>query len=312
MSRRASTMLTFVLLLCTVVALLQTGHASAAAIEVGDKVVTIAQAPLQLQGKVLATIEPGTELSVIRVSGEWIGVSVVRQDKTLSGWLAVKSVKPAGAPPDSQTPALHLTTNEEPVGKFLEVGIVRGSITVSPDNRRIAYAAVRDGMVAVVVDQKPGKAYEGVAGITFSPDSKRLAYAAVADGKWTAVVDGTESKAYDGIGDGTPVFSPDSTRVAFVAESGDQRFLVVDGAAGKPYDTIAGSTVTFGPDGKHVAYVAGHEGKWFVVVDGTEGEPCDGFLGASKLVFDSPTSLNILADRGGEFFRTTIKISNQP
>ena len=304
MSRHTLIMLTALLAPCAAVAF----QASAAEIEVGDKVVTIAPAPLQSQGKVVTTIEPGTELSVLRISGEWVGVSVVREGKTISGWIAANSVKPVDAAPDGTPPALRLTTTEESVGKFLDVGYVRGSLTVSPDNRRFAYAAVNNGSVAVVVDQKPGKTYEGVADITFSPDGKRLAYAAVADGKWIAVVDGAESKPYDSIGEGTPVFSPDGARVAFVAASGDKHALVVDGVAGKPYDTIAGSTVTFSPDGKHVAYVAGREGKWVVVVDGTEGNPYDGFLGASKLVFDSPTSLNILADRGGEFFRTTIKI----
>ena len=81
-----------------------------------------------------------------------------------------------------------------------------------------------------------------------SPDSKRVAYAAGVGDKWFVVVDGKEEKQYDGIGEGTPIFSPDSKRVAYAAQVGNKRFVVVDGKEEKQYDgivTIGGGRIVF-------------------------------------------------------------------
>jgi hypothetical protein len=49
-------------------------------------------------------------------------------------------------------------------------------------------------------------------------------------------------------------------------------------------------------------------GKQFVVVDGQEGKEYDGFLSGSKLVFDSPSSLNTLALWNNEISLVEIEI----
>ena len=54
----------------------------------------------------------------------------------------------------------------------------------------------------------------GLAGsLTVTPDSRRVAYVARRGGKWLVVVDGVEGKEYDAIG--APLFSPDGQRVAY-------------------------------------------------------------------------------------------------
>ncbi len=158
-------------------------------------------------------------------------------------------------------------------------------IRVSPDVRRVAYAAGADGkkydaaagngkLIAVVDGQEVGKRYDSLGGISlgeiiFSPDGKRVTYVAGNGGKWFVVVDGREGKQYDGLVGGLS-FSPDSRHVAYTASADGKSFAVVDGKEGKRYDGL-GVTPTFSPDGKRVAYAAQAGGKQFAVVDGKEG-----------------------------------------
>ena len=73
-----------------------------------------------------------------------------------------------------------------------------------------------------------------------SPDSKRLAYAAQVGKRWVVLVDGQAGTPYDGIMTGSPIFSPDSQRVAYGVQVGRKWVVVVDGKEGKPYDGIVG------------------------------------------------------------------------
>ncbi|HYM74830.1 MAG TPA: hypothetical protein VE377_02540 [Candidatus Dormibacteraeota bacterium] len=65
-----------------------------------------------------------------------------------------------------------------------------------------------------------------------SPDGKRIAYVALRDGKLLVVVDGREGPEYDAIDKGTPVFSSDGKRVAYTAQKGGKWLVVVDGQEG--------------------------------------------------------------------------------
>ena len=200
-----------------------------------------------------------------------------------------------------------LATREVSLGE-VHPGALDSSPAVSPDSKRLAYAAQRGGMQLVVVDGVEGKEYDGigVGTLLFSADSKRVAYVAGRGGKLLVVVDGVEGKEFDGIGKGTLVFSPDSQRVAYVASRGGMQLVVADGVEGKEYDGAANPV--FSPDSKRVAYGAQRGGKRLVVVDGVEGKECDGFLSGSRLVFDSPSQLHTLAVRGGEFLRVEVEI----
>jgi len=90
----------------------------------------------------------------------------------------------------------------------------------SPDSQRVAYMARQfDKQIMVVVDGKYGPYFDDINGfIKFSPDSKRVAYMAVRNGNHFMVVDGKPGPAYDSIG--TFFFSPDSKHVAYVAQQG--------------------------------------------------------------------------------------------
>ena len=89
----------------------------------------------------------------------------------------------------------------------------------------------------------------GWGSVTVSPDSRRVSYGAGAGDKQFVVVDGREEKQYDAILEGTPLFSPDSRRVAYVAGVGDKQFVVVNGREEKQYDGITDSS-TFQYDGQ--------------------------------------------------------------
>ncbi|MGB9488739.1 MAG: hypothetical protein WCD04_21820, partial [Terriglobia bacterium] len=131
-----------------------------------------------------------------------------------------------------------LATREVSLGKS-HPGLIFATLTVSPDSKRVAYAAQRGDRQLVVVDAVEAKEYDwiGKGAPVFSPDSKRVAYVAKRGGKWSVVVDDVEGKEYDGIG--SLVFSPDSKRVAYVAMRGGKQLVVLDGVEGKEYDGIA-------------------------------------------------------------------------
>ncbi len=101
-----------------------------------------------------------------------------------------------------------------------------------------------DQMITVLMDEPQGKGQcDRIYGLVFSPDSKRLAYAAIRDGRHFAVVDGIEQEKYDGIG--MPAFSPDSKHIVYSAKHEAKWLLVVDGVEGAEYDNLL-ENVSFG------------------------------------------------------------------
>jgi tetratricopeptide (TPR) repeat protein len=175
------------------------------------------------------------------------------------------------------------------------------SLKVSPDSRRVAYAAqVRnkmfvvvdvqsllrqhtnlqraqgDNKIYVIVDEKKEKPYDDIGTtLIFSPDSRRVAYDAQLGNKRFVVVNGEEKKPYDEVG-ATLIFSPDSKRIAYTARVGNQWFVVVDEKEGQPYDAIGQSSLIFSPDSKRVAFAVEMKNKWFVIVDGWQKKQYDG------------------------------------
>src|SRR5262245_35768024 len=93
----------------------------------------------------------------------------------------------------------------------------RRKLCFKPDSPRVTEPAWHANKPFVVADGVPGKAYDmiGYPAQPFSPDSRRIAYLAARDGKQMAVIDGKEEGACEEIA--WLWFSPDSGRVAYRA-----------------------------------------------------------------------------------------------
>jgi Tol biopolymer transport system component len=167
---------------------------------------------------------------------------------------------------------------------------VYATTVLSPDGRRIAYIKPGGAGATAVIDGKPEKTYEEVAGLVFSPNSRWHAYAARAGGAWRIVVNGREQPPHGRVGE--PAFSPDSSRLAYVALQADgERVAVVEinQPPGKSFDRIFEGEVVFSPDSRRLAYGVRLGDKWFAVVDGKEIGPFD-FLGSTTGFRFSPDS----------------------
>jgi Tol biopolymer transport system component len=181
-----------------------------------------------------------------------------------------------------------------------------GTISSSPDGKRIAYSAKWRGDWYVFLDGERGRAYGAIGrSLVFSPDSSRLAYVAVKGKKRVVVVDGKEQKEFDEIG--TPVFSPDSGRLAYPAKRGQSRTVVVDGSVTAWYE-IVGESISFSADGGRIGYYAGRDGKWFAVVDGKEGKPYDAILRNSPVFSPDGARVAYAARIGAENSEATWRV----
>ena len=105
----------------------------------------------------------------------------------------------------------------------------------------------------VVEDGREHQTYQGISvgTLTFSPDSRRLAYAAKKDYRWIVVCDGQEGEPYSAVGRFIDLFSPDSHHLAYAVLIGSppamidgkyatskysKQMVEADGIEGKPYD----------------------------------------------------------------------------
>ena len=164
-----------------------------------------------------------------------------------------------------------------------------GTLTVSPDGRRFAYARKESKGWVVEVDGKiegtfravgivhgPVGIYAqvglldmvGVKPMVFSADSRHLAYSAKEEDSWFMVRDGEKSKPFKSVG--SPILSRDGRRLAFAAQVTGGWCMVVDGVPGKIFDKLG--PPAFSPDGRRLAYAARLNEKERIVVDGVEGK----------------------------------------
>jgi Tol biopolymer transport system component len=103
-------------------------------------------------------------------------------------------------------------------------------------------------------------------GFTFSPDGRRDAYVAVRNGAQHIVIDEVPGEAHDACDRTGPVFSPDSQRIGYlvykVADGiAEESWAVIDGQAGPRYDATRVGSLKFSPDSRHAAYLAGRDKK---------------------------------------------------
>lgn len=164
-----------------------------------------------------------------------------------------------------------------------------GTLTVSADGRRFAYARKESKGWVVEVDGKIEGTFKavgevrgpvgiyaqvglldlvGVKPMIFSADSRHLAYGAREGDSWFMVKDGEKGKPYKAVG--SPVMSRDGQRLAHPAQVPGGWCMVIDGTPGPVFEKLG--PPAFSPDGRRFAYVARSSGKERMVVDGVEGK----------------------------------------
>ena len=174
----------------------------------------------------------------------------------------------------------------------LQSSIVMKTITVSPNNRRIAYCF--DNQKTVIVDTNTFRSYDETGRITFSPTSQQYAFLAISSNRWKVVVDGQEQKEYEYVLDG-PAFSAVGQRLAYSAKINDKSWAVIDnGKELKPYENLIKGSLSFSPDGQHLAYGAVVNGKYFVVIDEQEHKQYANCCGDYKSPIFSPDSQHMV------------------
>lgn len=146
---------------------------------------------------------------------------------------------------------------------------IDSTITLSPDNRRVAYLAIEGIRRQLVLDGKPVETMAHVIRLRFSDNGKRFSYAESDDGKaWRVVVDQEKGELYEAIGDGNHLFSPDGSRYAYAGLRDNRWHVVIDGKEKHTFDLIR--SINFSPDGKHYSCV-GTRGEYeHIAIDGVE------------------------------------------
>jgi hypothetical protein len=189
----------------------------------------------------------------------------------------------------------------------------------SPDGKHVAYVGRRGAKHIVVLDGVEQGEFYDAACPEFSPDSQHLAYAvSPLKGPTTVMLDGKASATceYAEYWRTDIYFSPDSQRTLYHLNGAwCGHHIIIDGADDRKYQmadtsSYAGvSRTPFSPDSKHVAYWAtnGKDG-WRIFVDGSYTEDLGEPLNSTKIIFDGPTKLHGLAQRGNEIIRVEIEI----
>jgi hypothetical protein len=183
---------------------------------------------------------------------------------------------------------------------------------LSPDGKRKAFIASREGLRHMVVDGKEGKGYKVIAerSVAFSVDGTRLNYLAANDGdsvyprKAFVVMNGEEGEVWDSIHGVT--FSPDGRRCAYSAVRGEKEYCVVDGNS-QELDDGRPQGFRFSGDSEHLAcVVTGAKRACYFVVDGVKSPQYDSIVRSSDRrpiwAVDTPSRLIAIVRRAGETY----------
>jgi hypothetical protein len=186
---------------------------------------------------------------------------------------------------DAVRAGVRLVTREVSLGRE-QAGELKGTRTVSPDRRRVAFVAKVRGGEAAYVDGVAGRTYPAVASdplseaglgspFTYSRDGSRVAYVVnlsnAARGPRRVVVDGKEGPAFDYVWTGGLHFSEDGKHFAYRAERGGKHFAVVDNVESGPYERVGAPAFRDYKDrGFVVAFDAVRDGRQLFVVNGQE------------------------------------------
>lgn len=177
-----------------------------------------------------------------------------------------------------------------------------GLPTFSFDSRTFFFAFMKDKMWHVSINGEPGPAFDKIYKFYLSPDSKKYAYIAQDGGKWTCILNGEKGSGYP---KGLDVFkfSNDSSRYAYgaIMEKGGR--IVCDGKPGKVYVSVG--EPYFSLDVKHMVYKGRlNKKEWITVLDGKEW--AKKYFAIGPYLF-SPDSRH-LAFRGLESLKRTVMV----
>jgi Tol biopolymer transport system component len=159
-----------------------------------------------------------------------------------------------------------------------------GTLALSPDGKRVAYAGKRDKQSVIVIDGQPGTAYDEIeiGSVEFSPDGERIAFVAKVDGKYSMVVDGKASASFDEILNPARSCTPGrnlKTHFSDIQCYSKNQFWEPWRGSVMGFATIRSQNppaAFFSPDGKRLAFLARNAKQWFMVLDG-QALALDGF-----------------------------------
>ena len=143
-----------------------------------------------------------------------------------------------------------------------------GSVTFSPDGKRLAFTAWRDGNQMVVCDGKEGKPYPEVFYPIFSPDGKSLAYWARSADRKKYFVIRDEKEVAQLAGEPRLAFSPDGRQLACGTYFGGELYRFAEKVESLATGHDGTSQPVFSPDSRHIACALGKDMRWWVCVDG--------------------------------------------
>jgi Tol biopolymer transport system component len=146
---------------------------------------------------------------------------------------------------------------DEKVLATIPEGVLAKDVTFFKDGRQVAYRAIANGKMHVVVNGAKQPEYANIAdGIAFSPAGK-IAYRATNGSQWFVVIGGAPGPGLQSVG--VPVFSPDGSKFAYEGSRGigartDATAATVYVNHAKEADWAATGAPAFSGDGSIVAH----------------------------------------------------------
>lgn len=166
------------------------------------------------------------------------------------------------------------------IGDVPEGFIALEVITWSPNGKRVAYVAHKDGETFPIIDNEPFRSFLFLEKPSFSSDSEHVVFRAgerinPKKERWWPFVDGKLGKKHDWIG--KPHFRPESDQLVYWTQPGakiqnggaynqGKQVLVWGKKKGKKWDAAASlAKIFFSDDGKVGLTTAQKGGKWQVI-----------------------------------------------